>query len=279
VSSRETAYLAGKRGIKYGSFKESAQDLRLLDAGHILGSRGLLIDEEIFFTGDFVGRSRAFLNRAVATKCETLIMDTTFGKDACIFPSIEGVIDEVNKIIADFFSRGIPVVLMGYALGKAQILSYYFSHWDPIYTTKSIIEMNEAHSVFGVRIGEHFKELDAAVNLGLLARRPWILIAPMSSGNGRLVRSLKERYGAVTIAFSGWAIEPRYASSRSVDFAFPLSDHCDFNELVDFVRECDPKKVYTTNGFAVEFARHLRKIGFDASPVGRVQKDLWDYSE
>jgi len=277
LASRETAFLAGKRGIKYGSFKEGTPDLKLLDAGHILGSRGLLIDEEIFFTGDFVGRSRAFLKKAIATKCETLIMDTTFGRNEFIFPSIESIVDRVNRLIADFFSRGIPVVLMGYALGKAQIISHYFSHWDPIYATKSVLEMNEAHSVLGVRVGEGFREFDEVMRQGLLDRRPWILIAPMSNGNGSLIRSLKEKYGVITIAFSGWAIQPKYASSRSVDFAFPLSDHCDFNELVTFVKECSPKKIYTTNGFAAEFARHLRRIGFDAYPVGPTQRDLSDY--
>ena len=167
LASRETAFLAGKRGIKYGSFKEGAPDLKLLDAGHILGSRGLLIDEEIFFTGDFVGRSRAFLKKAIATKCETLIMDTTFGRNEFIFPSIESIVDRVNRLIADFFSRGIPVVLMGYALGKAQIISHYFSHWDPIYATKSVLEMNEAHSVLGVRVGEGFREFDEVMRQGL----------------------------------------------------------------------------------------------------------------
>ncbi len=277
LASRETAFLAGKRGIKYGSFKESAPDLKLLDAGHILGSRGLLMEEGVFFTGDFVGRSRAFLKKAIATKCETLIMDTTFGRSECIFPSVESVVERVNRVIADLFSRGIPVILMGYALGKAQIISHYFSHWDPIYATKSVLEMNEAHSVLGVRVGEGFREFDEVMKQGLLDRRPWVLIAPMSNGNGSFIRSLKEKYGVVTIAFSGWAIQPKYASSRSVDFAFPLSDHCDFNELVTFVKECGPKKIYTTNGFAVEFARHLRRIGFDAYPLGRNQKELSDY--
>jgi len=63
--------------------------------------------------------------------------------------------------------------------------------------------------------------------------------------------------------------------SGRVDEAFPLSDHCGFDELMEFVRRCSPKKVFTTHGFAKELAMHIRRdLGIDAQPLVSRQRTL-----
>jgi putative mRNA 3-end processing factor len=52
-----------------------------------------------------------------------------------------------------------------------------------------------------------------------------------------------------------------------IDYALPLSDHCDFNELIQLVKKCNPKKIFTIHGFEVEFARVLNNMGYNASPI------------
>lgn len=273
LTSEETALLAKRRGIDLGRTVQELNGFELIDSGHILGSRSLLIDGKIFYTGDLATRSRAFLNRGKSMKCDTLIIESTYGKNSFNFPSLAKILDEVNRVISDFFSRGIPVVLMGYPLGKAQVLSYLFSSWDPIYVHESVQKMNEAHSQMGIKLRD-FIPYQEAFNKDLLKRRPWILITPIWSGRTNFVKGLKKRYNAVTIAFSGWSIEPSYRYAMSFDYAFPLSDHCDFNELIKFVEECEPKKVYTTHGFASELASHLRRLGYNATPLSGFQKSL-----
>ena len=44
----------------------------------------------------------------------------------------------VVKIIANLYSKGKPVLLLGYELGKAQTLSQLFGDWDPIYYHDSV---------------------------------------------------------------------------------------------------------------------------------------------
>jgi putative mRNA 3-end processing factor len=46
-----------------------------------------------------------------------------------------------------------------------------------------------------------------------------------------------------------------------------MSDHCDFNELVDMVIQSGAEQVYTIHGFVEEFATHLRKLGISAQPL------------
>jgi putative mRNA 3-end processing factor len=46
-----------------------------------------------------------------------------------------------------------------------------------------------------------------------------------------------------------------------------MSDHCDFNELVDMVVKSGAEQVYTIHGFVDEFAAHLNNIGIRAQPL------------
>ena len=56
------------------------------------------------------------------------------------------------------------------------------------------------------------------------------------SGRSAFIKSLREKYNALVIAFTGWAVDPNYRFSMGVDYAFDLSDHCDFNELVELAK-------------------------------------------
>jgi len=264
--SDETAFLAKERGFDFGETKQRLDGFQLIDSGHILGSRGLLIDKEIFYTGDFNTRPRAFLNRCKSVKCKTLIIESTFGSEYYNFPPISKILHEVNILISDLFSQGIPVVLMGYPLGKAQVISYLFSNWDPIYIHEAVQKMNNACVNMGVDLRE-FISYQEAVEKDLLSRKPWILISPLYNRKKLFLKSLKKRYNAVTVAFSGWSISPNYRYAMSFDYGFPLSDHCDFNELIKFIKDCEPEKIYTVHGFSFEFAAYLRRLGYDATPL------------
>ncbi|MDW8044808.1 MAG: exonuclease [Nitrososphaerota archaeon] len=279
ITSNETAFLARVRGIDLGNTKEGLDGLELIDSGHILGARGLLIGGDVFYTGDIAGRARGFLPKGKGVKCKVLIIESTYGKEGFIFPPLVKILDEVNRLIADLFSKGVPVVLMGYPLGKAQILSYLFSNWDPIYVHGSIERMNRAYIDLGVKLPDKFRSYSEAMEKGWLSRKPWVLIAPLYSGRSNFIRRLKKDFGAVTIAFTGWSIIPQYRYAMMVDHAYPLSDHCDLEELIGIVKECDPEKVYTTHGFSSELATYLRRLGFDAEPLLNFQRSITDYAK
>jgi len=89
-----------------------------------------------------------------------------------------------------------------------------------------------------------------------------VVIYPPSAAN---IDELFSGKPIKTAAITGWTINKN--AGLRVDEAFPLSDHSDFYELIDFVRVVNPKKVFTTHGFASEFAAVLRSLGFDAQPL------------
>ena len=265
LASMETNEIASLRGFKIANHVHHIDDFSLIDSGHVLGSKGLLFDD-IFYTGDICTRNRGFLKGATIPKCKTLITECTFGLPEFIFPKLVEIQKQVNELISDLYAKGIPVILLGYQLGKAQTITQLFGHWGPLYFHDSIKEMNALHQRFGVSLNDGMGHTEAEKN-GLLSKKPWIMVAPMMSEKNSFLKNMKSKYGAVTIGFSGWAQSSRFTFGRRADYSFPLSDHCDFNELVDMIKCSGAEQVYTIHGFVEEFAEYLRKIGISAQPL------------
>ena len=276
IASGLTRELAMARGYDLGDTIEGAEGVELLDSGHILGSRAIRIQDEVYYTGDASGRARAFLGKCRTRQARVLVMETTYGLPEYVFPSTAKLVKEVNGLIASAYDRGAPVVLMGYPLGKAQLLSYFFSSWEPLYYHESVDTMNRIHTAHGIRLRSG-RRFDPETDRDRLPKGPWVMVSPMSSGRSRLMAHLKKEYGAILVAFSGWALGTGYRYTMGADYSFPLSDHCDYQELINLVQAVSPEMVYTVHGFAAEFARDLRKIGFSARPLSAYQSSLSDY--
>ena len=274
LSSIETNEIANLRGFKMENHVESIDDFTLIDSGHILGSKGLLFDD-IFYTGDICTRSRGFLKGAKVPKCKVMITETTFGLPEFSFPSIDVIQKQVNELISELYGKGIPVILMGYQLGKAQTITQFFGHWGPLYFHDSVKDMNSLHQKFGMSLANGIGHSEAEKK-GLLAKKPWVMVAPMMPSKNKFIQEMKSKYGAVTIGFSGWAQSSRFSFGRRTDYSMPMSDHCDFNELVEMVLQSGAEQVYTIHGFVEEFAEHLRKMGISAQPL--LENSLDDFT-
>ncbi len=283
IVSGETKELAKARGYDLGETSKEAPGIEPVDSGHIFGSRGVLVKDKVFYTGDLSVRDRAFLKGCRGVKCDTLIMETTYGRPHYLFAETEKVQSQVNCFIAQCFDRCRPVVLTGYPLGKAQLISSLFSDWEPVYLHDSIHKMNSSHIHLGVKLKEfdRFDEGNAEFERKL-TMGPWVLIAPTFGGRSPFIKTLREKYNAAIATFSGWAVDSRYKYVTNVENAFPISDHCDFRELENLVKYCNPSTVYTVHGFASEFASHLRDLGFDAEPLngdGDLQSRLTSFAK
>jgi len=274
LSSIETSEIAELRGFKMKQHVQSLENFSLIDSGHILGAKGLLFDD-IFYTGDICTRDRGFLLGAKIPKCKTLITECTFGLSEFVFPKIDEIKKQVNELISGLYGKGIPVILMGYQLGKAQTITQLFGHWGPLYLHDSVKEMNLLHQKFGISLPNGIGHSEAEKS-GLLEKKPWLMVAPMMSSKNKFIQKMKSKYGAVTIGFSGWAQSTKFSFGRRTDYSIPMSDHCDFNELVDMVIQSGAEKVYTIHGFVNEFAEHLRKIGINSQPL--VENTLDDFT-
>jgi len=277
ITSRETARLVREKGLQLDEFVEETPLLKLVDTGHILGARGLMIGGSIFYTGDMAGRQRAFLPKSRQVSCDELIIESTYGRPEYTFPTMAEILNSANRSIGMAFSQNRPVALVGYSLGKSQILSYLFQSWDVLYAYGPVQQYNMAYSELGVEMPPS-KWLRTPRDILELGRKPAILICPSFSSRGAMGEALK-KIDAVTMAFSGWATAQGYSYANKVNHALPLSDHADFKELFSFVEGAKPARVHTVHGFTDEFALLLRAKGYDAKPLGRRQQALTEFME
>ena len=247
------------------------ENFSLIDTGHILGSKGILFDD-IFYTGDITLRSRGFLKGAKIPKCKTLITECTFGLPEFVFPEVSEVVKQVNEIVSSLYSKGKPVLLLGYELGKSQTISQLFSNWDPLYYHDSVKKMNDLHRNLGMPLKDAIGHSEAE-SKGLLEKKPWIMVAPMMNAKSHFIQHMRTKYDAVTIGFSGWANSKKFPYTRGTDYSIPLSDHCDYNELIKLVNQSGAEKVYTIHGFVEEFARDLTRMGISAQPLRKSSLD------
>ena len=265
LSSNETNQIAKLRGFTLENSTDTFENFSLIDSGHIFGSKGLLFDD-IFYTGDISLRDRGFLKGAKIPKCKTLITECTFGLSEFVLPPVSEIVQQVNEIISSLYSKGKPVILLGYELGKAQTLSQLFGNWDPMFYHDSVKKMNDLHRSMGVQLKDVMGHTEAESN-GLLEKKPWVMVAPMMSAKNTFIKHMKIKYDAVTIGFSGWAKSKKFGFSRGTDYSIPLSDHCDYDELIQLVKQSDAEKIYTIHGFIDEFAMDLNKLGYSAQPL------------
>ena len=279
LCSRETAaLLINKYYTSINLLKEGDLPIsfKLIESGHILGSSAILIEaeEKVLYTGDFCNNSRFFLNGFKPEKADVLIIESTYGNRNFIFPRQEEVIKEARDWIIDELKKGNSVILFGYVLGKAQILTKMVEDLNyPVYVEEQIAKMNEVYSFLGKKI-KNFEVYGTRK-----IESPSIFIFPTYFYPTKAIEKMKEKYSAKTAMFSGWVIGNGYKYMFNCDEAFPLSDHADFNGLVKTVEMVDAKKIYTFHGFADEFANELRKIGYNAISLNDSQRKILDFIE
>lgn len=275
VCSEETATLAEARTGNDISHVEGTEKVRLIPSGHIVGSRAALIegDERVLYTGDFATDDRAYLQGFDAVEADVLVIESTYGVPNYRFPDQK----EVEKRIEDWiFSNDRPLFLFGYSLGKAQKIQTIVQEATdrPVVAHGAVEKMNAAVEQVtgqGFRAESYTEKKDVLKDNG-------IFVGPTRSAKSDSMNNFIEKVDGLKAGFSGWASSDAYKYRGGYDETFVLSDHADFDGLVETVKEVDPEKVYTTHGFDEAFAAHLSKeLGFNAKALKENQTSLTDF--
>ncbi|MBM4237354.1 MAG: hypothetical protein FJ151_02585 [Euryarchaeota archaeon] len=244
--------------------------IEMRDSGHIPGSTMFLVkgSRRVLYTGDFSPRDRLGIAGAKPVKTDIMIVEATHGSPRYVFPPTEEMIKVLRDWVEDTMSQGSSVALFAYPLGKSQEMISLLADFVP-YVHGSIASTTRL--VRGNAAPDYLPYSRDAV------KEPFVIICPTGAMNSSLIRYWK-RTGMRTAAVSGWAIDPSFRYRMGVDEAFPLSDHADFEELISFVKECDPSVVYAQHGFASELAKEIgASLGLEAHPLLRNQKSLLEF--
>jgi len=118
----------------------------LLPAGHVAGSRAALITDpdgtRYCYTGDVCTRSRLYLDGFEPPDADVLIVESTYGEPGYEFPPHETVAADIGEWLGE---TAAPVLLFGYALGRAQKLQLLADRAGrTVYTTDAVVRVNEA---------------------------------------------------------------------------------------------------------------------------------------
>lgn len=243
----------------------------LHNSGHILGATQLQIanSTNIVFTSDFKLEDSIILKGAEIIPSETLIIETTFGSPEYSFPKREQIYEEIMLWANKAIHENKFIILGGYSTGKAQELTKFCNEFlgeTPLVHEK-VFEQNKTYEKLGIKLGNYIK-LEHNLN------EANILIYPPHLINDHLIFALRHQMNKkieVAIA-TGWIHTTKYKT-------FPLSDHADFNSLIRYVKESEPKLVLTTHGFEEEFAHAIiKKIGINSKPLSKLeQKNLNEF--
>lgn len=232
-------------------------------AGHILGSAQVRVelDGEVWVaSGDYKRDPDPSCDPFENVKCDTFITEATFGTPKFVWQKNL----PHGKMIHDWWlsneKAGLNSILFGYSLGKAQrILAELAPHaHKPVLIHSTIDELTECYRRQNRNmanthlLNEKLKDLIFDQRL-----QGELILAPPSI----LSEKWADKLGGYQTAFaSGWM---QGNGRRGYDRGFVMSDHADWNDLNQTIKETGAKKVYVQHRDGA-LVRHLRREGLEA---------------
>ena len=232
--------------------------LTVFPAGHCLGSAMLLAedgDDSVLYTGDFKLGPSATSMEAELPHARRLIIESTYGDPAYRLPPREESVAALLTAVETALNEERTPVVEAYILGKSQEVTKLLGDAGfRVLQHPKIVPVTRIYESFGVGFGDwDAYEGDA--------ERGAVLVVPPRT-------RLNDVAGPVRISVTGWAAAKGAKYRFQVDHAIPLSDHADYDDLIEAVRTVDPEIVYCTHG-PKSFVKRLCDLGFDARPLGR----------
>ncbi|WP_456365079.1 MBL fold metallo-hydrolase [Thermococcus sp.] len=212
---------------------------RLYPAGHMLGSAGIKLwfnSGTLFYTGDTKWFKLRTAEKSRFPRADFLIIEATFGVPSFTFPSPREAEKKLIAFVEEALDRGKRPVLYVNQTGKAQeVMKILDVHGYTVKPSREMLKVARVYSKFGIDFGNISRDGDVVLRSYLSPE--------------------------VESSFSPW--ELRVSSFRELK----LSNHADFWELMKIIERVKPERVFTVYGFAGEFARILKGLGYEATAI------------
>lgn len=239
--------------------------LSLHPAGHIIGSSQVRLEhkgEVWVFTGDYKLENDGISGQFEPVRCHNFITESTFGlpiykwkPQAEIYSGIQDWVRR-NRVV------GKTSVLIAYSLGKAQRLLQPLSEVaEKIFVHGAVYNLHAALVAAGWSLPEVERVTPDTPKEALKGS---VVIAPSSAEGSPWMR----RFAPYEVGVcSGWMQVRGAVRRRNADAGFILSDHADWDGLLQACKETGAECVYATHGFQAAFSRYLREQGINAKEV------------
>jgi putative mRNA 3-end processing factor len=231
-------------------------------AGHILGSAQIKIEfkgEVWAVSGDYKLEKDLTCEKFEPVKCNTFITESTFGLPIFKWSSQSHVFKEINSWWRrNNYSDTISIIL-GYALGKAQrIISGLDPSIGTIYAHSAVEIINQCYRNTGIN-------LPVTKNINELAGKDpppgALIIAPPSADISQLIG---KHLNFSTAFASGWMQIRKNRKRNAFNRGFSLSDHADWEGLLQAVNETGAENILITHGYSSQLAKWFCENGLNA---------------
>ncbi len=234
--------------------------LELLPVEHIIGAAQILIETKntvIGYTGDFKLGDETL----VIEDPDILIMESTYGDPEYRRPFK----DEVEDIFLDIVEYGLRefgrVYIYGYhgKLQEAMKILRERGVMAPFIMPNKIYRITRIAEKYGYVIGEYY---NSNTREGREAMRDGYYIF-----FDHMVKARRRRLNGSTynIVLSGWEFKQPARMIDDYTWLVALSDHADFDELIEYVERSNPKIIVldaSREGSPKPLARELTRRGF-----------------
>ncbi len=234
-------------------------------AGHVLGSAQIRVEhrgEVWVVSGDYKRDADPTCEPFEVVECDRFITEATFGLP--IYNWQSGT--EVCQQIYDWWQSDLerPSLLFCYAFGKAQrILSELQNFCDrPVYVHGAIHALTEIYRSLGISMVQTIPTSEMPRSYKFQGD---LVLSPPSGHRS----SWMKRFQHPQTAFaSGWMAVRGARRRRGYERGFVLSDHADWNGLVNTVCQTKAKTAYVTHGQTDVLSRYLTEVhNIDAMPL------------
>jgi putative mRNA 3-end processing factor len=233
--------------------RQGGVEIRLLPAGHVLGSAQVVLDwqgSRAVVSGDYKRQRDPTCApfEVVPSRggglggCDVFVTEATFALPVFRHPPPEEEVAKLLKSLALFPER--THVVGCYALGKCQRLIRLLREagWEaPIHLHGALVSLCRLYEELGVPLGP----LAPATVAAKAALRGAIVLAPPSAVQDRWARRLAE---PVVGLASGWMRVRQRARTRGVELPLVISDHADWDDLNRTIDEVGAPEVWVTHG-------------------------------
>jgi putative mRNA 3-end processing factor len=215
-----------------------------LNAGHVMGSLMYLLefrDGSVLVTGDMNVEDSVLLKGAEPyPDVDVLVMESTYGDPSFQFEPRGEVYNEILDLVDRVRGKGLRLVLSGFALGKGQELYALLRN-----------------SGIDVSMDTNVDSLNRIL-LGVGNRNDGdVMVADLPP-------RVKLNGDSVVAMVTGGAPGGWLRSKVHIR----LSNHSDFNGLVEFAVNSRARRIYTVYGYSERLARHLRlEYGLSSYPI------------
>lgn len=246
--------------------------VRLVPAGHVLGSAQVVIEWggwRVVVSGDYKRQPDPTCAAFEVVPCDVFVTEATFALPVFRHPPADEEIRRLLHSVALFPER--THLVGAYSLGKAQRLLALLRRagWErPVYLHGALEPLCQLYEEQGVALGPL---CSATRTDGDLAGE--IVVAPPSALSDRWLRRFAD---PLTAMASGWMRVRQRARQRGAELPLVISDHADWDELTQTLREVGAPEVWVTHGSEEALIHWARGEGMRAralSLIGRGEEE------